>query len=239
MKDVKKIVLYGGGGGAIDIAKYIVDQNNCPNTDFTCEITDVIDDKKSRHSDLVEITGSSINTHQSTQTVEEISEKYFLVTVGSSPARNEIYESLKNEGLRFHTVIHPSADVSPKAKIGDGSIISPFVLLGAFSSIGENVYINIRATVGHDSVIGESSIVSPHVAVCGEVSSGKGVYYGAGVVVNRGLIVGDFTKLSSGAVVAENVKGGSLVYGNPSKYVNMFNRKTGKSRFSRESAPDT
>lgn len=231
MKEKQSIVIYGGGGGAVEIARYIRDQNESDVGHVCGEITDVIDDGAGRYSDLCSIVGREIKVHTSIDAVNDLIHKQFVVTLGNSPVRHQIYLALKEKGVALYTVVHPTAQISEKAKVGDGSIISPFVLLGAYSSIGENCFVNVRVTVGHDVMLGDSCILSPHVAVSGAVVAGAGVYCGAGAVINPGLSIGQFCKLSSGAVVAKEVKGGSLVYGNPARSVKMFNPLTGNSLF--------
>lgn len=227
----QKVILYGGGGGAVEIAKYIIDQNMSANSQSKCEITDVVDDNVARENDLQTITDTKLNFHKSTDTIKELSDKKFVVTLGHSPVRHEICRVLKDNGFGFHTVIHPSSQISPTATVGVGSIIGPYVLVGTFATVGENVFLNVRSTVGHDACLGESTVVSPHVTMGGAVKVGKSVYFGASSVVNPRIVIGDYAKISAGAIVAKDVEAGCMAYMPPARSVRVFSATTGQSLF--------
>ena len=231
MKKRENVVLYGGGGGAVEIARYINDQNQSDVGSAAAIVTDVIDEGEGRDADLSSIVSTKVHFHNSVDSVEDIANKKCIVTLGNSPIRHEIYLSLGKKCGGFYTVIHPSALVSAQASVGEGSIISPYTLLGTYSELGPNTFVNIRVTVGHDAVIGESSILSPHCAISGAVQCGRCVYFGAGVVVNPGIRIGSFSKLSSGAIVASDVDEGCIAYGNPARATRVFNPENGHSLF--------
>ncbi len=230
MDDVK-IVLFGGGGGAIQIARLIKDINATNSSGARVVVSDVVDEGVARVDDLSRVLGCAVTAHSDVNTVRDVAGKKFVVTLGHTPLRDEKFRALKQKGLKFHTVIHPSAQVPQSATIGSGSIVSPYALVGEFVNLGENVFVNVRATVGHDADIGDSAILSPHVAIGGSVCCGKSVFLGAGVIVNPGLEVGQHSKLSAGSVVRRNVPAGSFAFGNPAVAEKKFNPNSGRPFF--------
>jgi len=227
-----EIVLYGGGGVAIETVRYIRDVNHhLAAVEKSVVVTDVVDIDGGRPEDISRLMGSPVARHKDISTIQNIGQKKFLITLGHSPIRQEVYNSLKQDGHSFYTLIHPTVEISDTSEVGAGSILSPFVLVGAFSRTGENVLVNIRSTIGHDTVVGESSIISPHVAIGGASVCGKSVFYGAGVIVNPGLTIGDYVKLSAGAIVIKDVEPGYLAHGNPATGRRLFNPETGRSLF--------
>jgi UDP-N-acetylglucosamine acyltransferase len=61
--------------------------------------------------------------------------------------------------------IHPSAIVSPKAKIADGVRIGPFSIIGERVEIGSDTVIDSHVVIDGDTVIGEMNRVYPYVSL--------------------------------------------------------------------------
>lgn len=120
-------------------------------------------------------------------------------------------------GIHFHTLIHPTAYVSPLAKLGDGvfvganSVIAPGVVLGS------HVFINRGVTIGHDNHIGSFTRIQPGSNLGGMSRIGSGVTIGIGATLIERLIIGDGSVIGGGAVVLEDVMERVLVVGIPAK----------------------
>ncbi len=226
-----QIVLFGGGGGAVEIARYITQMAHDPETGAKLEVSDLLDEGVGRVADLELVTGNSIAVHKDAKSIERFSEKKFVITLGHTPLRDHKYLALKEKGAQFFTVVHPTAHVAETANLGDGSIISPYCLVGELAQIGDNNFVNVRCTIGHDVVIGRSGVFSPHTVLSGTSSCGMSVFVGAGGTVNPGIAVGDHATLNAGAIVGKNVAAGGFAFGNPAKTTKMFNPDTGQSLF--------
>lgn len=61
--------------------------------------------------------------------------------------------------------IHPSAIVSPKAKIADGVSIGPFSIIGEKVTIGRGTAIGSHVVIDGDTVIGEKNRIYPYVSL--------------------------------------------------------------------------
>jgi len=61
--------------------------------------------------------------------------------------------------------IHPSAIVSPKAKIADGVAIGPFSIIGEKVAIGRNTIISSQVIIDGNTTIGEKNRIYPFVSV--------------------------------------------------------------------------
>jgi len=69
---------------------------------------------------------------------------------------------------KFSPFIPSSANISPTAKIGDGTIIQPFVFIGNYVEIGKNCIIHSHVSINDYSVIGDNVIISPNTVIGGE-----------------------------------------------------------------------
>ena len=92
-----------------------------------------------------------------------------IISIGNNQIRRKIAEKLDVE---FGTAIHPSAVVSPSAKIGEGTVIMPGAVINADAVIGKHCIIN---TVG----VGSCVIQCLHI--------GKNCMIGAGSVVVKDI----------------------------------------------------
>ena len=63
------------------------------------------------------------------------------------------------------TDIHPSAVVSPKAKIADGVCIGPFSIIGEKVEIGRDTVIDSHVVIDGHTVIGERNRIYPYVSL--------------------------------------------------------------------------
>ena len=61
--------------------------------------------------------------------------------------------------------VHPSAVVSPKAKIADGVCIGPFSIIGERVEIGRDTVIDSHVVIDGNTVIGEKNRVYPYVSL--------------------------------------------------------------------------
>jgi acetyltransferase-like isoleucine patch superfamily enzyme len=105
-------------------------------------------------------------------------------------------------------------------KMGEGSILCPFVTLTSDITIGKSFQANIYSYVAHDCVIGDYVTFAPAVKCNGNVHIGDHAYIGTGTIIhqgkpNRPLKIGKGAVVAAGAVVTKSVPDGMTVFGNP------------------------
>lgn len=79
----------------------------------------------------------------------------FIVAIGCNNNRKRYFERLHQQGYKTPTIFHPSAIISPKAKIGEGVIALPYSVISTNSEIGNGCILNTGAIIDHDVIIGE------------------------------------------------------------------------------------
>jgi UDP-3-O-[3-hydroxymyristoyl] glucosamine N-acyltransferase len=79
--------------------------------------------------------------------------------------------------------IHPTAVVSPTAKIGRDVFIGAFVTVGESSIVGDRTQIRAGAKVGDNVTIGSDCVIHPNVFLEDGVTIGNRVILHAGVVI--------------------------------------------------------
>ena len=139
----------------------------------------------------------------------------YVIAVGEPVTRLKIAEQLMSRGCRFASIVHPTAIIGSRVKLGAGCIVAPLAYVGPDASLGPHSVLNVHAVVGHDSHVGAYSVLSPHVAVGGNCSLGHGVFLGTHATVTPGISVGSWSKSAAGSVITRKVAPGSLLVGNP------------------------
>lgn len=136
-----------------------------------------------------------------------------VVSIGNNRDRKRVAESLGN--VEFPSFVHPSAVVSPSARIGRGTVVMPGAVVNADAVVGDHCIVNTGASVGHDCSLADFCHVASHATLCGGVHLEEGVWIGAAAVVNQGLKAGAWSTVGSGSAVTGDVMEGDTVAGVP------------------------
>ena len=147
-----------------------------------------------------------------------------IVSIGVCRIRKMIVGRLNAAGetIEFKTAIHPSAVISPSAKIGEGTVIMAGAVINADAKIGKHCIINTGATVDHDCVIEDFCHIAPGVHVSGATSIGEGTWIGVGSCVIQCLNIGKNCMIGAGSVVVKNIPDGVKAYGNPCRVIEQY-----------------
>ena len=143
--------------------------------------------------------------------------KECIVSIGSCHNRKKIVEGIRVE--KYLTAIHPSAIVSPRSSIGEGSVVMQGAIIQSCASLGKHCIVNTGASVGHDAVLADFVHVAPHATITGGVTIGEGTWIGAGTVVRQGIKIGKWCMIGAGSVVVDDIPDGVVAFGNKCKIV--------------------
>jgi sugar O-acyltransferase (sialic acid O-acetyltransferase NeuD family) len=153
---------------------------------------------------------------------KERSEFLFAIAVGGSRGadRSQLFDLMKAQGLRPHTIVHRTAFVAADAHLGEGCQVLAMAAVCAQAHLGALVIVNTAASVDHDCEISDGVHIAPGARVAGEVVVGRRAFVGAGAVVLPRLRIGDDAIVGAGAVVTHDVPAGTTVVGNPARPMN-------------------
>ncbi len=133
--------------------------------------------------------------------------------------RRRFIEAMQARGYCFATLIHPSAVISPRAKIAPGCVVHAGVVVSSQTLIEPHVIVNRGCLVGHDNHIQSYSTLGPGANVAGGVDIGTGAYIGVGAVIRDHVTIGAHAVVGAGAVVVQSVPERCLVVGVPARVV--------------------
>lgn len=145
-----------------------------------------------------------------------------FVAIGGAARREAVLASLEAEGFDLVTLVHPSAAVSPSARLGPGTLICPKAVVNADARIGRGCIVNTGAIVEHDCEIGEFSHISPGAVLGGGVVLGERCWVCVGAVVSDHVQIGSSSTIGAGAAVLAPVPGGVLAAGVPARVVKRY-----------------
>jgi acetyltransferase EpsM len=131
-------------------------------------------------------------------------------------ARNRAVERL-GPTVRWATVVHERAWVSPSAQLGEGSVILAGAIVNAGAVTGRHAIVNSAAVLEHDVVLGDHVHVGPRAVLGGGSRVGSGAVLGLGSLVRDHVEVGPEATVGMGAVVVADVAAGSVVAGSPAR----------------------
>ena len=141
-----------------------------------------------------------------------------IIAIGTNSVRKDISKRL--EGVSWYTAIHPTASISAVgAKIGEGSMVGAFAVIGPDAAIGSHAIINTAVDVEHDCRVGDFSHISPNATLCGTVKIGSLVHIGAGAVIKNNTNVCDEVTVGVGAAVVKNITSSGVYVGVPAKKI--------------------
>ena len=148
-----------------------------------------------------------------------------ILSVPGSPTsftfRDKIISGLEIQPENFATLVHPSASISPFAKIGHNVLIMAGAVITANSIIGNHVCILPNTVIHHDSNVGDYTLIGSNVTLAGNSEIGKHCYIGSGTSIINGIKVGDNTLIGLGSNVIKSVKSNSKIVGNPAKEITV------------------
>lgn len=189
-----RILIFGIGGHAVVVAEAI-------RAEGKHEIVGLIsqDGEGAVPLEGLKILGGN---DRATEIAREKGAEGAVIALGDAAARRAIVESL-GRALKFVTVIHPSAVVSPSADIGEGTVILAGAVVSTRAMVGRHCIINTLASVDHDCDVGDFSHVCPHACLAGHVRLGEGTWVGAGSTIVDRVTVAPRTFLRAGSLVIE------------------------------------
>ena len=148
-----------------------------------------------------------------------VADRGWILGVGAVGFRGALVERLAQMelGRGAKTVVHPSAVVSPTARLGAGVFIGPGAIVNARAMVMDHAIVNTGAIVEHECVVGFNTHIARGGVLAGRVRVGSHTLVGIGARVLPSLSVGDGCVVGAGSVVVKSVLDGQTVVGVPGR----------------------
>jgi sugar O-acyltransferase (sialic acid O-acetyltransferase NeuD family) len=147
------------------------------------------------------------------------SEVYAVCAVGAPELRLRLVKRACEHGVRFCSVMHPSAILTRWVTIGEGVVIAAGCILTNQILIGNHVHLNLSCTIGHDVILDDFVTLAPGVHISGKVTLSSGCYVGTGTQIIDNIHIGEWSVVGAGSTIIRDVPANTTVVGAPGKVI--------------------
>ncbi|WP_394186449.1 acetyltransferase [Metabacillus halosaccharovorans] len=202
------IVIIGNSGHSKVVKDIILSNQNL-------HIVGYLDDKFEDYIIMDEMFYGPISAYQFL--LDKFERIKFIIAIGHNQTRKRIVNKMNLEESMYVTPVHPSAIISPSARIGRGTVVMANTVINADAVIGNHVIVNTGSIIEHDSKVNDFVHISPSATLTGCVQLGEGVHIGAGATLIPNVKVGDWSTIGAGATVINSIPSNITAVGIPAK----------------------
>jgi sugar O-acyltransferase (sialic acid O-acetyltransferase NeuD family) len=142
--------------------------------------------------------------------------------VGSNEVRARVAAELKTRGTPLATIVHPSAVVSPYARIGAGAVVLALAVVNACAEVERGTIINTASIIEHDVRVGDFAHVASGAGLAGAARIDSFAMLGSGARVLPGVSIGSRSVVGAGAVVTRDIPADCIAVGVPARIVRFL-----------------
>lgn len=209
MQSNKPIIIIGAGDHAKVLLDILLEQD--------LKVLGLTDNKISKGTLIYNIPVLGDDSEIQKYKTDDIELVNGIGSVGNTDLREKIFLSFKQKGYTFSNVIHSSAIISKRAKIGEGVQILAGTVINTEAQIGDNTIVNTKSSVDHGCVIGKHCHIAPGCSFSGCVSVGDNTHVGTGSSIIQGIKIGKKVLIGAGSVVIHDISDNKKAYGVPAR----------------------
>lgn len=212
---MKKVLIFGGVGGATTIGAAIIDANNRGYNEY--KLAGYINDSHIGE----EFEGYPVLGGKN-DIPKFIDQGYYFINtvykIDGQIERTKLFEFLQIPVNRLAVFVHPSAYIAHNVKLSPGCVIMPGVTVSSNTRFGLCCRVMAGAFIGHDTVIGNHSFFAANSCIGSHIIIDDWVYFGFNCTAKNRLNFGKYSVVGLGSVVTKDVQEFSIVTGNPARH---------------------
>jgi len=211
---LSSIVIVGSGGFGMHVHQIANDVLTYSQDD---KIIGFLDEDSNRHG--IEVNGLPVLG--GLDWISENENTGIVVAIGDPKTKKKVVEKINKmiDKPLFETLIHPTAWVSDRVRIGEGTIVCAGSYINTGSELGNHVIVNLNTTIGHDVRLKDYVTVAPSVSLAGFVTVEEGADLGINCTIIQGKTVGGWSMVGAGSVVIRDIEPKSKIVGNPTRVI--------------------
>jgi sugar O-acyltransferase (sialic acid O-acetyltransferase NeuD family) len=209
-----RVVIIGAGGHGREVAEILHHQAQ---EGTEVRVVGFIDENRSLHGHTVD--GLPVLGDWSWFDEMERTTVAVICAVGLPQVGRRLIRQARARGLSFVNAISPLAHVSPAARLGQGIVVFPRVIVSTGVCLGSYCILNVGVTVSHDTHVGKYSNINPGAHLAGDINIGEGCYIGMGTNVIQRRSIGSWTVIGAGAAVVHDIPANVTAVGVPARVI--------------------
>lgn len=127
---------------------------------------------------------------------------FAVVAIGNNTLREKIFAQLNELNFKFASIFHPKSIVSPRAIIGEGTVVMAGAIVGTEAKLGRGVIVNCGATVDHHCTVGDFGHLGVNACMAGGSNLGVSAWLHAGSSLDYSVSVSAETIVPAGVGVS-------------------------------------
>lgn len=211
---VKRLLIWGAGDQGIVTLECALAMNIYETIDFM-----EIKEKGSRQISGYTILKEEEHDDATLKNYDEV-----IVATGNNDLREAKIRKLISMEMSLATLIHPTAVISPFARVEKGCTVLANAVININASVGTGCIINTGAIIEHDCTVGEFTNICPKAAMAGHTEIGRKAFLGIGCTIIDNVKVGEEVVVGAGAVVIRDIPDQTVAAGVPARII-KDNRK--------------
>jgi len=140
---------------------------------------------------------------------------------GLNQVREQIFLSLRQQGYRFASCIHPGASYRPEQLAGDNIYLGAGVSIETAAVVEEGVFLWSNAVVGHHARIAAHAWLAAGAVVGGASRIGLRCFLGLGAVVGNEVDVADDCLLGANTLTTRSLSEKRVVIARDSEVIRL------------------
>lgn len=145
----------------------------------------------------------------------------YALGVGDNAIREKEHRQLveHHPGMVFPALIHPTAVISWKTTVGEGSVLMANAVAGTNSRVGRFCVMSIQSAMGHDCLMEDYSSMAPSSVVAGDVIIGQRAAVCMAAAVKQGVAIGADAVLGAKSYLNRPLPANTVAFGAPAREV--------------------
>jgi len=208
---MKGVVLIGGGTGAqlvFDLCQIL-----------SLEVSGYLDDNQENVAEVISSNIEFLGAFSKLDDTVFVSQYSFVIAIHNIKTRSEILKQLRSKNASFINLIHPTAIISPSAKLGQGIIINQYSVVQNGAVLGDAVTIEEQCSVGINVTVGTNVTMAPQTVFTSNSGCGDNCSFGVRSSLVPNAHIGSGCDVLAGSLVVQSRENNLKLLGMPARAI--------------------